>query len=437
MRAKKADLRELQRKIEALQGKQVELTDNSAGVALSQPEVPQGYTQYHVTPASSSHTRAQARLDTAHSPETMLAEDGSQVYGATSLLHDQSSDTPLANQKNGDVETRFLPPEIVQDQLISNAAICRQEELSLALTPSIGANIDFDGVPMDFAMHLLELHWNRQHLSYLLTYRPAIMDSLVKNGPYVNKLLLNALYLQSSMYSDRKSSLFDGRESNSRGLVFYERFKSLLPNYIDKPTIPTVVALLTCGACLVPYGYQSAGWALSGMGYQMIVDLGCHLDNPAASKAAAIEQEMKKRIYWGAFVSDKFQSLFLGRPIAMHESTGNVKQKYLDSFEEMEEWIPYVDTLCQPDDGSLQPYRGQPSRAVSTFQTLLQLSKIAARIIQAFYSVGSLTSSESVLLRIKSEITEGLSYWWDNLPSWLLFDPRVDTTPPPHQITPQ
>jgi hypothetical protein len=146
---------------------------------------------------------------------------------------------------------------------------------------------------------------------------------------------------------------------------------------------------------------------------------------------------MKKRIYWGAFVSDKFQSLFLGRPIAMHESTGNVKQKYLDSFEEMEEWTPYVDTLCQPDDGSLQPYRGQPSRAVSTFQTLLQLSKIAARIIQAFYSVGSLTSSESVLLRIKSEITEGLSYWWDNLPSWLLFDPRVDTTPPPHQITPQ
>lgn len=378
-----------------------------------------------------------ARPDRAHSPDTVLVEDGPQVYGATSLLHDQSSNTPLANQKNEDLEMRFLSPETVQDQLISNAAIRRQEELSLASTPSIIANIDFDGVPIDLAMHLLELHWNRQHLSYLLTYRPAIMDSLVKNGPYMNKLLLNALYLQSSMYSDWDSSFFDHQESNSKGLIFYERFKSLLPNYIDKPTIPTTVALLTCGACLVPYGYQSAGWVLSGMGYQMIVDLGCHLDSPAASKPAAIEQEMKKRIYWGAFVSDKFQSLFLGRPVTMHESTGNVTHDYLDSFEEMEEWTPYVDTFTQRADSSVQPYRGRPSRAISTFQSLLQLSKIATQIIQAFYSVGSLKSSEVVLLNIKSDVTGQLGHWRDNLPSWLLFDPSVDTTPPPHQITPQ
>ncbi|KAJ5386986.1 hypothetical protein N7509_009527 [Penicillium cosmopolitanum] len=383
-----------------------------------------------------SYLRGQQRLEAAHSPQIDLPEDGPQVYGATSLLHDQSSDTPLANRKNRDAETPFLPVEIVRDQLISNAAIRRQEELSLKLTPSLGSRIDFDGVPMDLAMHLFELHWNRQHLSYLLTYRPAIMDSLVNNGPYMNKLLLNAIYLQSSLYSDRTSSFFNHQTSNAKGLLFYERFKSLLPNYLDNPTIPTVVALLTCGACLVPYGHQSAGWALSGMGYQMVIDLGCHLESSASSRCTAIEQEMKKRIYWAAFVGDKLQSLFLGRPYTMHESNGTVSEAYLDCFEEMEEWKPYADTVSQPVDSPVQSYQGRPSHAISTFHSLLQLCKIAAHIIESFYSVRSSAISELTISETHHEITEKLRVWRDNLPSCIRFDPSVDVTPPPHQITP-
>ncbi|KEF51710.1 uncharacterized protein A1O9_12345 [Exophiala aquamarina CBS 119918] len=74
------------------------------------------------------------------------------------------------------------------------------------------ANVDFDGVPMDMAMHLLDLHWNRLNLIYLQTYRPAIMDSLFNNGPYVSELLLNAIYLQSSLYSDRKGLQLDAQD---------------------------------------------------------------------------------------------------------------------------------------------------------------------------------------------------------------------------------
>lgn len=52
---------------------------------------------------------------------------------------------------------------------------------------------------MDVAMHLLELHWNQLRLMYLLTYRPMVKDSMFNN----NKLILNAIYLRSSLYSDR------------------------------------------------------------------------------------------------------------------------------------------------------------------------------------------------------------------------------------------
>ncbi|KAJ5621169.1 hypothetical protein N7510_005153 [Penicillium lagena] len=185
---------------------------------LTQSGTAQERTHYHASPPERTHAtvegrnhqagikqfpfsciRGHTRLEMANYPKIALAEDESQIYGATSLLHDQSSDTPLANRKNRDTETLFLSAEIVRDQLISNAAISKQEELRLTFIPSLGTRIDFDGVPIDLALHLLELHWNRQHLSYLLTYRPAIMDSLVNNGPYVNKLLLNAIHLQSSL----------------------------------------------------------------------------------------------------------------------------------------------------------------------------------------------------------------------------------------------
>ncbi|OGM49477.1 hypothetical protein ABOM_001692, partial [Aspergillus bombycis] len=387
-------------------------------------------TRFHLRTSGRGSYRA------APSPETSVTDNGPQVYGATSLLHDESSDTPVANRQTGELATNYLLPETVQDQLISYAAIRRQEELTLRSVPNLTMNVDFDGVPVDLAMHLLDLHWNRQHLSYLLTYRPAIMDSLMTKGPFVNKLLLNAIYVQSSLYSDRVSPFCDSQVPNEKGLAFYERFKQLLPQFIDEPSFPTVVALLTCGACLVPYGRQSAGWALSGMGYQMMIDLGCHLECPATSKASAIEQEIKKRIYWGAFVSDKFQSLFLGRPPVMREMGGNVSRVLMDTFEEMEEWKPYIDPLDQVALTMPQTYQGRPSYAISTFQALLQLCVIAGDVIDAFYSVKSSSESASVLLQTRHRITEQLSQWQDNLPASLQFEPGLDATRPPHQLTP-
>ncbi|ODM19070.1 hypothetical protein SI65_05687 [Aspergillus cristatus] len=241
-----------------------------------------------------------------------------------------------------------------------NVSISRQKETILYSTPSIAANVNFDDVPMGMAMHLLELHWNQLRLMYLLTYRPMVKDSLFNNGPYVNKLLLNAIYLQSSLYSDRVSLRSDPAEPQTTGMAFYNRFKALLVHYVDKPSIPTVVALLTCGACLAQYGKQSASWMFCGMAYRMIMDLGYHLDNPKSShdseediRLSALGKEVRRRVYWGAYATDKAQSLYLGRPPGMHISDGNVPREFFDSYEELEEWKPYLYPQAPLYDGSV------------------------------------------------------------------------------------
>ncbi|KAL3447744.1 fungal-specific transcription factor domain-containing protein [Aspergillus insuetus] len=366
-----------------------------------------------------------------------------QVYGATSLLHDHPTHRSLPTSYSTEDVGDLCSKRAVQDRLISNAATSRQKEITLYITPSLTANIDFDGVPADLALHLLDLHWNRLHLLYLLTYRPAIMDSLMNDGPHINKLLLNAIYLQSSLYTDRTGVYLDS-QPRTKGLGFYDRFKSLLIHYIDEPTMPTAIALLTCGACLLQYGKQSAAWVLSGMAHRMMLDLGYHLDAAAPPHgqpdftALCIEREMRRRVYWGAYANDKFQSLFLGRPPAIHEQDCSIEHEYLDSYEELEEWKPYIDPRqAHAQDIAPSPaYRGRPAYAISTFTALLRLSQIAARIIDTFYSISARSIPMPALLRTRDEIRAQLDNWKRSLPVHLQFQPGVNDTPPPHQITP-
>ena len=104
---------------------------------------------------------------------------------------------------------------------------------------------DFYGVPTDLAIHLLDLHWNRQHHSFLLTYRPAIMRSLAAGGsPYCSKLLLNVIFACVAKYSDRLEVRSNPNDPRTAGVRSFQRVKELLPLEMETSSISLVVALL-------------------------------------------------------------------------------------------------------------------------------------------------------------------------------------------------
>lgn len=177
----------------------------------------------------------------------------------------------------------------------------------------------------------------------------------------------------------------------------------------------------------------------------MVTDLGCQLSIPArrdltiaTSRLTALEIEIRRRIYWGAFLTDKFQSLYLGRPSALRPSDGRVSRVLLDLYEELENWSPYVDPLSTPKSTHIAGFQGpRPVYAISTFQTLIPLAEIAYAIANTFYAPDCIKVSREQLIMAKQQIENDLDAWVRDLPLHLHFNPKVDPTPPPNQITPQ
>lgn len=326
-------------------------------------------------------------------------------------------------------------------RLISNAILQKQRENRLFRQPQ--RSVDLDGCEPDLARHLISLHFNRHHCSSLITYRPAILDSIANGGPWVNKLLLNAIYYNSSLYSDRASLRSLDGDPGSIGARFYDRFCTLLVEAITNPSLTSAVALLLTSVTLVAQGKVSAGWALSGTAYRMIIDLGCHMmlgpeyqelrsESSAQLLQKDIEQEIRKRLYWGAYITDVIQSLYLGRQCSFATMEARVPLQLLDTFEELDDWEPYVD----PNEPELRPppYDPMPVYAVSSFVAYVKLMQIGA-LVSELYGISTVSYHTEVVIGKKVTIENQLESWIKTMPEHLVFDPEGPQIPPPHQIT--
>ncbi|KAI0141235.1 fungal-specific transcription factor domain-containing protein [Xylariaceae sp. FL1272] len=338
-----------------------------------------------------------------------------EAFGLTSTLHDTPQDSlTIPDSNESRAEGKY--------QLIANAALQRQQEYRVRLLP------DIDGVPIDMAQHLLDLHWNRQHHTFLLTYRPAIMRDLVYGGPNCSKLLVNAIFACASKYSDRAYLRDDQLDPLSAGGRFFRRCDELITTELTsgRPSIPTIVSLLLLGSTYIARGDVSKGWLYSGLAIRMVYDLGLHIDCRKPDTGQD-EQEVRRRVFWGAFICDKLQSLYLGRPMAMSLNDNHCPTEFHDTFEELEAWMPYID-FEQTTLATVVGHEPTPIYSVSTFLQLCNLSKIMSRIIACLYSAKSSATRAASDLHI---LSDALSQWKDQLPAHLAYDPIINNTSVP------
>ncbi|KAH7175274.1 fungal-specific transcription factor domain-containing protein [Dactylonectria macrodidyma] len=334
------------------------------------------------------------------------------VFGPSSALQsatrNHESDDPIALAH-------------VQNGLLANAAISRQREHLLRDLTSL------DGVPIDLAIHLFEIHWNRQHHSFLLTYRPVIMRDILQHGRFSSKFLLNAIFACASKFSQRQDVLDDVGDLTTSGGRFFRRCDELMAsdNLLLTPSLPTIVGLLLLGSTYNARGMTSKAWLLTGYALRMVFDVGLHL-NHRITQENAMEVEMYRRVFWGAFICDKLQSLYLGRPVAIKLRDAHVSHEFNDKMEEDELWTPYVDPTL-PLTERTHHHASTPRdviHSVTCFQQLCLLFKTVAKIIDNFYVVGATAAHAfSSLQQMENELKQ----WETSLPACLQVDPLSGT----------
>lgn len=367
---------------------------------------------------SEGHRETIGSEDDGYQPSNYLSVDERgqvKVYGPTSALHGMSPDNPMHQRGN---QTN----EPLSHQLIANSVLQRQKEYRLLQLTTIGDE------PAELALHLLDLHWNRQHHTFLLTYRPAIMRDLVTGGPYCSPFLLNAIFACVSKFSDRLEVRDISSDPETIGRRFFTRCEDLLASesLLSTSSIPTIVGLLLLGSTFNARGMASKGWLYTGYALRMVYDLGLHLDCKAVGGNAE-DVEIRRRVFWGAFICDKLQSLYLGRPVTFQSCDARVPRDLLDTMEENELWTPYVDPKSPINHNmSLPPAVPTPIYSISTFQQLCLLSKIMAKIINLFYVVGATADNARAHLQ---GVDDALSAWYAALPPHLVFEPWAKDPP--------
>lgn len=377
----------------------------------------------------------------------VIANGMSSYHGRTSTLFDENvhHDGPTATVRPK------IPEQWIENGLVAEATRQRQLEDHHFRREML----DFDGVEPDLGMHLLNLHWNRQHHSFLITYRPAFMRDMACSGPYFSKLLLNAIYFGASKFSSRHEEVRRvANDVRTAGWRFRKRVRQLLGEALDRSEITTIQALLVMTNSLFALGDErSAAWTYAGIAFRMIVDLGLHVDTLDLTSTAELsdeDYEIRRRVFWAAFgkllcdeysafpmltvtlVVDKIQSLYQGRPVSIKESDTLVPTKFHDTYEELEQWAPFAYSAQSND------YPGSPAYSVSTFRQLCLLSVILGEILSSIYTERSSKTSPEDLSSKLQNIHQKLVSWRDGLPQHLIFDPGKTTfIPPPHVLSMQ
>ncbi|KAK1243024.1 hypothetical protein MKX08_005836 [Trichoderma sp. CBMAI-0020] len=180
---------------------------------------------------------------------------------------------------------------------------------------------------------------------------------------------------------------------------------------------------------------RSLSWHYLGIATNMMIDLGIHSETPPLSFKKSLSPEdieIRRRVFWSAFVLDKVQSIYQGRPARLRDMDCSVPMLFLDEYEELElsNSIGYSEVARTLD---------LPMHSGSTFVQLCRLSTIADRILASLYTEESLRRDNDELYEMSLALHAQLIQWRDSSPEHLRihFDDKTtaDTMALPHTLS--
>ncbi|GKT51153.1 putative transcriptional regulatory protein [Colletotrichum spaethianum] len=206
---------------------------------------------------------------------------------------------------------------------------------------SSGIESNFESVMQHFDLSMsssdimapLTQFFRWQYPHFMFIYREAFLRDHFgdrRNGKYWSPALLLSICALGALV---------GVDTKTRSERFFLAAESIIMvTGLTRPSVATVQAFLCLALYEIGRGNSSKGWGYSGIAFRMAQDLGFKRDpkdwvHHDSSLATAEDVEIRRRIYWGCYISDKLISLILGRPVYL---------AYEDAKVQPMETLPYV-----------------------------------------------------------------------------------------------
>ncbi|CAK5280628.1 unnamed protein product [Mycena citricolor] len=290
--------------------------------------------------------------------------------------------------------------------------------------------------PLHIQDHLLQLYFTYIHPVFPLIHKrrflmeynarqtsPASSDSRLQPEPAqkCSPLLLLAIFALAARFSDQDTPPPAKGKMWEAGSSYFSAAKALLAKVLHRSRPSTCQTLLLLGYREFGIGSMEQGWIYIGMAIRMANDLGlnCNLsewrNHSSTTKLFGPEEtQTRRQIWWTCLVCDRYGSMYLGRPIAIHDDDFDTP---LPEDEPDQPW----ETLTPNFVGSAN----YPGITMSAFPLIL------GGVITKIYPVRflPLANRQASLAQLESRLDQ----WYLALPDVLRYDAsskRVTPSPP-------
>jgi hypothetical protein len=274
------------------------------------------------------------------------------------------------------------------------------------------------GVDDPLIQETLPLFFLFQYPQYLFVYREAFLSDYYDNvhgGRYWSFALVYSMCALGAPHSNHA----DIREK--KHLLAKCAQEIIMTHCLTKPSPTTIQALLCLAFHEVGQGNASQGWLFSGMAFRMGHDLGFHQDpmrwiSQDRSIITPEDIEIRRRIYWGSYVADKFISLYLGRPVYLREDDATVHpSEPLPDFPSDHNWFGFSEIASQY--ASSDPQKPQ---LIQALKHMVLLGKIFQDMMADIFSQSRASQrNEAHRLNKLGDLNVKLNRWHTSLPDGL------------------
>ncbi|KAH8652034.1 fungal-specific transcription factor domain-containing protein [Xylariales sp. PMI_506] len=256
------------------------------------------------------------------------------------------------------------------------------------------------------------------------------------------------LYALSSLGARLGADPGDMRDADS--LVHCAHEMSSISS-LETPHVTVVQSLLSLAFVELGAANHVKGWMLAGMAFRMGQDMGLHQDprfltDQDTDITITGDFQIRRRVYWGCYVADKMISLYLGRPMMLHEMDAAVNPPDLSKEQSGHGFIgaspasiglegtnsqaEYFSDLFGVNNIE-QPIYDRAS-SFTVFVHIVELSKIIESVMTLIFSTKMIKTprKELVMGRVANveELNVRLFRWQSSIPEDLAWNQWTPTT---------